>query len=724
MTERILKPELASLVHQVELDKAGWWDRAVKGLIVYVLWLTEDPVDMETVCESLKTLCHVDLDVSAATRLAETMSDSGELVCLGGSRYKISEAHHHSYEQQIREGEELERAAKERFTDILAECCDTIDAAETWPIFQEQFLLPLTRELGARMYEMVSGTVMDFPGTTAFREFIGSYSVKEQQALRDAVIAYLDPKHPAVRSYVLRNLNAYFFLEATSLSEDTLRSLAAAVKKRPRFSIFVDTNFVFSVLGVHENPSNEAAQALLDLAAQLAEAVDVKFYVLPPTLDETRTALCARVDALKGLRLHRNQAEAALAAGLTGFMRRYAEECNRTGIAMSVEEFFEPYVSDLMSVLRGKGIEIFQDSTDGYSIRQDVIDDILAQQEYEKKRERPKTYEELRHDLVLWHFTLDHRPPALESPLGAQFWIVTIDYRFLGFDAFKRGSDRGSLPVCLHPTALIQMLQFWVPRSEEAERAMMGSIRLPFLFHEFDPESERVTVNILRSLNRFERSEDLTSDTVGRVLMNTALRQRIRGEPSTEEQISLVREALVEEDEKRLAELTLAQAQVRMLEEAAAAAAIALDDAGHQERIARERAETAEARLRQETQDRTQMEGRLSVLEAEKTRRDHRGEFIEFASLALVSFALAAGLLYELCRIGATTRCALVLLPIPLVGYVLLADWLGQRYAAIAQSRLFNVLHRFRIWVATAFGLLAYSTAGCYIYDLLKSILK
>jgi hypothetical protein len=75
----------------------------------------------------------------------------------------------------------------------------------------------------------------------------------------------------------------------------------------------------------------------------------------------------------------------------------------------------------------------------------------------------------------------------VESPTEAKYWVVTVDYRFLGFDEYKRQNTTASIPIVVHPTTLIQLLQLWVPRTQEFEEAIVRSLRFAFLFHEFDP---------------------------------------------------------------------------------------------------------------------------------------------------------------------------------------------------------------------------------------------
>ena len=68
--------------------------------------------------------------------------------------------------------------------------------------------------------------------------------------------------------------------------------------------------------------------------------------------------------------------------------------------------------------------------------------------------------------------------------------------------------------------------------------------------HRFDTDAEEVTVKILTSLSRYENADGLGEATAVEILMNQALRQRMRGEKDIDRQTQLVREAIIEEMER------------------------------------------------------------------------------------------------------------------------------------------------------------------------------
>jgi hypothetical protein len=442
--------------------------------------------------------------------------------------------------------------AKKRFTDLFNAACPGVNLEEAWRSFNEDLLMPLVQEVGARTYELISGSKLHLDKLLRFPEYLQRYPHESKPAVRNAIVAFLDPADSNVRSYILRHLNAYFLAEAGNLGKETLDSLAKVAEKPPAFNIFLDTNFLFSILGLHDNPSNEAAKSLMQLLAKLPRNVKTQLYVLRPTLEEARGVLGGQRDILTRIISTPNIAEAAAGFELSGIAQKFLEAGQKAGHPVNASDYFDPYINNLIRVLRSKRIELFNQDVDSYRQKQEVIDSLLDQLDFEKRKhgDKGRTYEQLLHDVVLWYFIRDKRPPQVESPLDATYWVVTVDYHFLGFDAFRRRDFAKKVPICVHPTAVIQMLQFWLPRTEEFEQAVLGSLRWPFLFQDFDPQAERVTIRILEALARFEHVGDLPKEVITTILLDDVLRNKLSFEKDLNKRVEFVKEALIKQAEK------------------------------------------------------------------------------------------------------------------------------------------------------------------------------
>ncbi len=367
------------------------------------------------------------------------------------------------------------------------------------------------------------------------------------------IIEFLNPQNPLVRGLILRKLNAYFFLEAIKLPTTAIDKINLASKKQVTFKVFVDTNFLFSFLGLHENPSNEAAKTLLDTIARIANKVKIKLYITPLTIDETKKVIINEERKLTNLRPTQILSNVAVNHISNGFAKKYFEECIKSNQSIKASDYFEPYLNNLIKVLREKGVEIYNDNKfEKYTMDQRVIDDIIDQQKLEEtqfknKPHLQKSYEKLEHDFVLWHFVNDLRPSYVESADEAGAFITTVDFRFINFDNIKRKKKRLKIPICIHPTNLIQILQLWIPRDEKFDIAVLSNLRFPFLFTEFDADTELTTIRIIEQLSRYENINDLKEDTVTSILFNQALRQKIQTNDDKLKDNILVKDAIIDE---------------------------------------------------------------------------------------------------------------------------------------------------------------------------------
>jgi hypothetical protein len=424
----------------------------------------------------------------------ERLLAHGDLIELPDGRLKLSERHGGEVRELVDRTQEETKRVRAAFLQALENAGVQYDPGAAWQEFEGAVLVPLVQELGARTFELLMPQEARSSDTELQRLVSELASDKGDTYLR-AVVAFLDPTNDDVRAYVLRTLNAYLFAQAAALDASTLAKVQAPGDHGPEFTVFVDTNFLFSVLRLHENPANEAAEALDALLASIKDRVQVTLYVLPITVEETKVVLDACIAGLSGIQLSPNIAEVlATRPELPGLTQKFAQEAARSDRSLTADDFFGPYAKALVPVLRERGVELYNEKMDAYRTDQMVIDDVLHQEEYQRQyRARGvKPYEANLHDVVLWHAVSRKRPAMAESPADVRFWIVTEDYGFMGFDRYKR-KGRG-FPVCLLPTSLLQLLQFFVPRDDALDAAIVSSIRLPFLFTPFDIDSGDVPI--------------------------------------------------------------------------------------------------------------------------------------------------------------------------------------------------------------------------------------
>jgi hypothetical protein len=654
---RKLPQELVRLVHHVELHRSGWWNRALERLVLVTLWL-QSPATLDQVVAFLSESLAGRLQRAQVEAEIERLKSTGMVFVLPEGKLKVAEELDESLRHELAVVSSSEDQVRARFKS-LAENEGLGDSSEDlWRDFEDLFLLPLVREAGARIYELLSSTTQLDEAIPSYGDLTRPLLKKYGADIRGLIVDFLDPHDPDVRAYVLRRLNAHFMRVACALDDRVLEKIAESEKKNApqRVRVFLDTNFLFSILSLHDNPSNEVAQDLIQVIAQAESYVKVELYVIPITVEETRRVLREVIARLSEIPLARNVAAAAVGIQSSGLVNRYMQAAAEFehGV-LTANDFFGPYESGLVAILRERGVKLYNEDLSQLRVDQNVIDDIHDQEEIQKRfRSRgPKSYESNLHDMVLWHFAQRKRSSSPDGALELDSSVATVDFGLIAFDRYKRRKIGGS-PVCLTPSALIQLLQFWVPQTEELERAIVGSFREPLLFLEFDRSTEETTVHILREISRFEGIDDLSPSTIYNILTDGALRARLETSPAVNstQVAELVEAAVVQEARKLEVELEAIQHQRREEQQAAreqlektAAEAKKLDEilAARQSSI-----EQLETKIRLLEDDRQGLQGEVESLEQRvqtveqgaRQRTQEARDWRIFLSVAVVSAVL------------------------------------------------------------------------------------
>jgi hypothetical protein len=249
-----------------------------------------------------------------------------------------------------------------------------------------------------------------------------------------------------------------------------------------------------------------------------------------------------------------------------------------------------------------------------------------------------------------------------------------------------------------------------------------------------DTDAEEVTVKILASLARYENVDDLGEDTVAEILMNQALRQRMRGEKDIDRQTRLVRDAIIEEAEKAKQALKHAASEREKLEasledERSRRAALAEElnavksMSEQQERLTgastrvasglKDRVDTLEAQL-----ENSRESARLAACRLEQVRFASKAGGALFAGVLVfgaIGYWIAPAIGFH--RVGSAVGSAVAWVAL----WIQLTHWRGQRVEAVRGWPAHASLGRWRVAMWAAAGAVVLGVASNRIYDALKS---
>lgn len=710
-----LTPELISLVHHVELNKTGWMDETIRQLILTKLATVDDAVNLDGVVALLSDETSREIGRDRIGKQIDKLLKSYDITSPSEGSFKVSEVNRKRYRDAIKTAEGLDDRVKAVFETVFKDLPVEIDRNDLWKNFTSGYLNPLLAQLGATTFKLFTGdgSSVELP---RFDVFLMPYAPSLHEQLHNSVENFLRSGDEDVRAFILGSLNAFYFIEAASLNEDTIETLRKNPGEQVEFVIYTDTNFLLTLLGF-KNSLDEAADTINEFVAKLSGRVKVKFHILPSTLKESQNVLARKRDKLGRLHLTSRQYSGLHLDDFDEIDLRFIDQHRQTGI--TADAYFSPYIDDLIICLSDRGLVFDNADISKYPTRQDVVDDILFVQEAEKehKVEVPKSYEQLEHDMILWHFVNDRRPNYVQSPAQAKYWILTFDSRLRAFDSQKKHTKAVDVQICLHPATFIQMLQFWVPRTPEFEAAILSSLRIPFLAQDFDSKAEHVTLEILGALSRFEQVGDIKVETINELLTSSALRDKISAKRDRDATFKLVREALIEKHALTEKELERTRKEKEQFESQAAKEKTELQAALDAQAVV----------VGNTTAELTAAQEKIRQLEDEKATSKTRWKFVRrwiiFPLLliavitALLALLLPATVIYgKWLWVGAAFA-------VLLLAHVWLLEAFADENESVKSSRAFRLLKKSKV-LLTLIIVIIWSVVTFVFGDQVKTFLK
>ena len=354
--------------------------------------------------------------------------------------------------------------------------------------------------------------------------------------------------------------------------------------------------------------------------------------------------------------------------------------------------------------------------------------------------------------MVLWHFVNDRRPTYTESFSDAQSWVVTIDYGLLRYDRDHHNQSVGK-PVCIHPSMLVQMLRFWLPRDDNFETAVLDSLRIPFIFRSFDSESEKVTLRILEALTRFELG-DISPATLAQVLVDDAVNAGFKetkeqdaenalaehGLSTVESELrtSLEARAIQAEEYVETIEVQSEQLEARAIQaeeyagtievqsEQLEARAIQAEEYAGTIEVQGEQLEESARLIEQQRLERQSLQAELDRRNSKESTSQVRRTFLLKwiavpSTVVFIVLALALTLISLQDYSGTRTVLAIFGLPVSgLLVVVRIVIWRGSRVPEVSNAGYHKAMRRFQGWIYKTLGALLVAVMAAAIWDMLN----
>ena len=565
MLENKLSKEAISLIHHVQLNETGWFKKAFRRLIISVFVENNNtPINKEEVKEKLITALGSDIKFRFDSDF-DALIGSGTIICNKLSipnTYSIAEDKYQQYSNDAQGQGKYEIEAKNKFIALCTEHqVKALDCESIWFRFNAEAIIPTIKSMGAKAYHLL--TSKNIEENKLVSDFLEQFSQQQKGLISKVILDFFDFSNENIKKYILSLLHAHFFVLGFGLDAKSIEALN--LKKQKNMTLFVDTNFLLSLIQLHDNPANEATNALRELLKEIEGRVKVKFSILSVTREEFINLIEREKNSIERLKLNLNSIKAIIEMGddanISGILKKYAQVCNLKKTVIPTSDYFDKYIKNSVVTFKSYGVEIHNKDYSNFKMMPDVIDSIMHQKDYWEKKidkntsyssetkfyKKERLYSVLAHDCSLWHIVKSLRSYT-DDIKNIEKWIITLDYKLINFDKYKE--DINNVGLCLHPNDLVSMLQFWMPRTSKLENAILENFKLPFLGSDFDLEAEAINKRILESMAQYEDYNEMSTDTIKELLTNEALAERIKKSASIEDDVNALREAIFQKLEQ------------------------------------------------------------------------------------------------------------------------------------------------------------------------------
>ncbi len=347
---------------------------------------------------------------------------------------------------------------------------------------------------------------IDRLGTDFLPARVGCAGEVREEALR----LFVRKPGPAQRTFLANRLNTAFYLTVLTF-DPRLRKLAQQSAEGRR--VYLDTNFLYAVLGVADAREVAAAHRLLELTSDLG----YQLAVTPWTVNELHTSIKrARQDAEV---LPINPGIADLMVQVSGekgygfdFWRTFRE------YGTTARDYFDR-VAHFEYEFPKLGIAVVDEGCTAIDADQGRVGDYTVLLDRILRHGRSETV--LQHDAK--HRLLVERLRGAGNIRfsNARFWFLTQDTHMPRYAELMPDPDLPApeLPFCITPSAWTQVMRALTPRTDNYEQTVVDLLASPFVRYRRSVDQKAVR----EVVGRMEDQKDRSPELALAVLQDTAL---------------------------------------------------------------------------------------------------------------------------------------------------------------------------------------------------------
>src|SRR6266568_859104 len=612
-TERVFR----QLCHLLSLDRNGKVQGAVESLIMTILYI--DPrvgasADPGELALAIATYFGVEIDVAAVKAAVERHIQNGQLLIDRSTtphQVTLAPDIRADVARRIEEAAQLEATVRADWLRQIDSTAGDIDPNALWQALQH-YLGLVFRQHGVEAVQLLDASASGSPNEAALASMLEQVIQKadlvdHQSAVKQGIAAFFRDTGPARLRYMSELLDGAFTFFALTVGDATAEYLKSQL---PPLRLFLDTNVVLGVLGLHDNPLQATCDELL--ATIENGHYPFQLYCHERTLRELSEISDADKARLSTKRYSPQLSKAYVQWGEThnefGVEMRF-HRLNAAG-EIDVAAFLARF-DHIEELLAAKKITIYRQA--GPDLDTMTKGAYIAEFEHflqQRRPGRPRRYEALDHDVTLWMY-LQRLRSSSKSALRAGALVLSHDLALHSFDKnflMNQSDAKGAATVVL-PQHLLQVLRPLNPSKADYDEQFLAIFAVPE-FRSAQSGYDATAANVMKYLASFD---DVPKETAVLILNDDLLMGRL-GDIDTQvaECARLIEDAVLAENAGLVEHMASLQGQ--------------LDEA---ETTLSQRAESAKTEidaLKQQTEEVGRQEEAAKVLAIEEAAKREKAE--------------------------------------------------------------------------------------------------
>lgn len=471
----------------------------------------------------------LEIEIAEIRRVRDDLIEEGAAAKVAGG-FRLLPALRQELQDRAATSAEVERKALEQWGEVLSERSPDLLPAEHEALRED--LQDWLNKIVAR--HGVEAALLLYPDDERARHVLGEVESfgthflpprgSRLDGIRDdALKRFVRDPSPEQREFLATRLNTAFYLTVLTI-DPAAKSLIEDDASKTR--IYLDTNFLYSVLGVAPADEVVAAQRLLELTVSLGCSVAVT----PWTVEEMRTSIAAAERETLETKFRPQLAGLMIqVTGEKGFGQAYWRAVQESGV--TPEDYFAR-VSHFEHDLAKWQIEVVDDGClatdrDGDRIQQyaSLLEAIVGV----ATKHRDVIEHDVKHRLLVERL----RGAGTIRFSNARYWFLTQDTRLPRFaKAMPDPRDPApELPFCISPSSWAQVMRALTPRTKDLEGTVVDLLTSPYVGYRSPvrPEVVRAVVG------RMDQYTDASPELALAVLKDTALVSDIGSAETSEE---------------------------------------------------------------------------------------------------------------------------------------------------------------------------------------------